>query len=252
MLQEMHTPQDPSAQVRHLLTARQVQQILHIDRSTVYRMAEDGRLPALRVGKQWRFPRDEIEALIPPGSVSPVGQVQPPSRRPGGAPADDARDVQASHPLARTASLEPAVAAAAADVAADMLGVMIVVTDMDGHPITPVTNPCPWFVDHGDEPDVLDSCIAEWRSLAEDPDFMPRFHVGPAGFECARAFIRQGRELVGMVLAGGLGPQGTPESDGLYHLDDTHRAQVLAALPRIATAIARNAPSAGARLEESA
>ncbi|RMD52615.1 MAG: DNA-binding protein, partial [Candidatus Thermofonsia bacterium] len=47
-----------------LLTAREVQEMLNVDRSTVYRMAEDGRLPAVKVGKQWRFPREKVEAVF--------------------------------------------------------------------------------------------------------------------------------------------------------------------------------------------
>ena len=48
---------------QELLTARQVQQLLRVDKSTVYRMASDGRLPAIKVGKQWRFPADEIDQI---------------------------------------------------------------------------------------------------------------------------------------------------------------------------------------------
>ena len=60
--------------VRGMLTALQVCEILHIDRSTVYRMAEDGRLPAIRVGKQWRFAAEDIAALMDdPGVVAAVG-----------------------------------------------------------------------------------------------------------------------------------------------------------------------------------
>src|SRR5450756_109695 len=43
-----------------LLTTSQVQDKLRVDRTTIYRMVEDGRLPAIRVGKQWRFQEDEI------------------------------------------------------------------------------------------------------------------------------------------------------------------------------------------------
>ena len=60
----MHSMHTEVEQPRRLLTARQVQDVLHIDRSTVYRMAEDGRIPAIKVGKQWRFPSDEILALV--------------------------------------------------------------------------------------------------------------------------------------------------------------------------------------------
>jgi excisionase family DNA binding protein len=61
-----------------MLTAQQVQDLLDVDASTVYRMAGDGRLPAVRIGRQWRFPAAAIEALLAPAGV-------PTSRRPSGA-----------------------------------------------------------------------------------------------------------------------------------------------------------------------
>ena len=77
---------------RPLLTALEVQELLHIDRSTVYRMAEDGRLPAIRVGRSWRFPTDRIEALLDAGDTAdqapePVTDATGPAPAPaGGAP----------------------------------------------------------------------------------------------------------------------------------------------------------------------
>ena len=38
-----------------MLTAKDMQALLHVDRSTIYRMAESGRLPAIKVGRQWRL-----------------------------------------------------------------------------------------------------------------------------------------------------------------------------------------------------
>ena len=35
-----------------LLTTQQLQELIRVDRSTIYRMAEDGRLPAVKVGRQ--------------------------------------------------------------------------------------------------------------------------------------------------------------------------------------------------------
>lgn len=220
MLHYMQSMQTPSTRMHSLLSARQVQEILHIDRSTVYRMAEDGRLPGIRVGKQWRFPADEIYALV---SAQPE--------------------------VLNTSPMEPKVAAAAAEVAGQLLGVMVVVTDMDGHPITPIANPCEWMREHADDPEVLPTCIAEWRHLAEDPDFDPHFSAGQLGFECARAFVRSGRELVGMVLAGGVSPLDQPRSD-LYDLSPQSRQRVLDALPRIAATLSRTASATGAPKEE--
>jgi hypothetical protein len=129
------------------------------------------------------------------------------------------------------------------EVAADLLGVMMVVTDMHGRPVTDVANPSTWFSAHADEPDVLDACVAEWRDLADHPDLTPRFQEGALGFQCARAFIRHGSTLVGMVLAGGVSPSPDESIDpDLYHLDDPARRRVLSALPRIAAAISTTAP----------
>jgi excisionase family DNA binding protein len=195
--------------MQQMLSARQVQDILHIDRSTVYRMAEDGRLPAIRVGKQWRFPAEDIYRVI-----------------------------SAQPPVLNTSPLDPDVASAIAELAGELLGVMVVVTDMDGHPITPIANPCGWMMEHLGDPTVLNTCIAEWQDMADDHTFEPHFHTGQFGFECARAFVRSGRELVAMVLVGGIAANQEP---GFYNLDPQARAHVLSALPKVAAALSKTA-----------
>ena len=42
-----------------LLTTKQLEDLLKIDRITVYRMLNDGRLKCVKIGNQWRFPRNE-------------------------------------------------------------------------------------------------------------------------------------------------------------------------------------------------
>ena len=44
----------------NLLTTREVAERLKVSGSTVRRMAREGRLPAMRVGKLWRFPLQEL------------------------------------------------------------------------------------------------------------------------------------------------------------------------------------------------
>jgi excisionase family DNA binding protein len=205
----LHIVQTETVPMQQMLSARQVQDILHIDRSTVYRMAEDGRLPAIRVGKQWRFPADDIYRVI-----------------------------SAQPPVLNTSPLDPSVASAIAELAGDLLGVMVVVTDMDGHPITPIANPCGWMMEHLGDPTVLNTCIAEWQDMADDHTFEPHFHTGQFGFECARAFVRSGRELVAMVLVGGITANQEP---GFYNLDPQARAHVLSALPKVAAALSKTA-----------
>lgn len=197
------------AEQESLLTAQQVEHRLRVDSSTVYRMAADGRLPAVKVGRQWRFPAAGVEGLLSGTSV--------PTR----------------------AGLEPAAVAAVLELSASVLGVMMVATDMSGHPLSDVVNPCPRFAEVGEAEKTLAACVVEWRVLADDLDFTPRFEVGPLGFECARAFIRSGTDLVGMVLAGGVAPEGTT-SEGMHHLDPEERVTVLRTLPKIAAALSTN------------
>src|SRR5450756_2460437 len=115
-LQERHTKAD-------LLTAEQVEYLLEVDKSTVYRMAEDGRLPAIKVGRQWRFPAERIAALLHSDLVPDAPSAQS---------ASDARGIQGEHagPAASAGAvgLHPdqgfvQAAEAVLTVAADLLGV---------------------------------------------------------------------------------------------------------------------------------
>lgn len=209
-IRDRHQPQK-------FLRADQVRRMLGVDRSTVYRMAENGRLPALKIGRQWRFPADQIELLLDTPGADLVRQ-EAPGRR--------ALQMSAQFAI-------PLV-----ELAAQILGVMFVITDMDGEPITDVVNPCPWFSAHSGDPDLLARCLADWRELAHDPDFDIRFRTGPLDFDCARAFIRVGPQLVGMLVGGGIDPSGD-DPRALYRLTAEQRARVLAALPIVAARISR-------------
>ena len=47
-----------------LLTAVQVAQYLKIDKFTVYRLVSQKKIPAFKVGNQWRFKKNMIEAWL--------------------------------------------------------------------------------------------------------------------------------------------------------------------------------------------
>jgi excisionase family DNA binding protein len=201
---------------QRLLTATEVGRSLGVDASTVYRMAADGRLPGVKVGRQWRFHAAGIDDLL--------GRPEP------------------------TADLDVAAAEGTLAVVAELLGVTMVVTDMSGRPLTDVVNPCAWLAVRLSDPYVLAACTREWAAMADELNLEPTFHTGVLGFQCARSYLRHGSSLVGMVLAGGVAPEpNQPEpgeaGDGLYHLDEAARQQVLAVLPRVAATLSR--PSHG-------
>lgn len=53
-------------QTPELLTAAEVAAAFRVSRQTVIRWATDGIVPAIRVGRDWRFRRHDIERLLTP------------------------------------------------------------------------------------------------------------------------------------------------------------------------------------------
>jgi excisionase family DNA binding protein len=220
----MQQPQEPHGA---LLTAHDVGRRLGVDPSTVYRMAADGRLPAIKVGRQWRFPAGHLERALDRGVPAAA------TAAPAGADGTEA----AARPAA--AWPDAALVRAVVDLAAEALGVMMVVTDMAGRPVTPILHACPALAGRTTDPELLDACRAEWRGLAADVDFEPRFTASHLGFQCARALVRSGPQLIGMVLAGGIAAPGAGAAEGLYALTDAERQRVLRLLPRVAATLSR-------------
>lgn len=201
-----------------LLTAHQVQDLLGVDASTVYRMAGDGRLPAVRVGRQWRFRPDQIDALLgTSGSVETA--VTADEGRPPALPSQ-------------------AVLVGVLEAVAPALGASMVVTGMDGRPLTPVVNPAPAIAARITDPGFFAECTAEWRAFAAEPDLVPRLRPGRQGFLCAHALVRSGPALVAMVLAGGVADDRV-SAPGFFQLDAERREAVVATLPRVATLLSR-------------
>jgi len=233
----MQEPQKPRP---HLLTAHDVGRRLGVDPSTVYRMAGDGRLPAIKVGRQWRFPAEHLEVVLDRGvPAAGAGTAGAGTAGAAAAEAAAAEAEAAARPARATAWPDAALVRAVVDLAAEALGVMMVVTDMAGRPVTPILHACPAFAGRTTDPELLDACRAEWRGLAADLDFEPRFSASHLGFECARALVRSGPQLIGMVLAGGVAAPGDDGGSGLYALSDRERQRVLRLLPRVAATLSR-------------
>jgi excisionase family DNA binding protein len=67
--------------MKDLLTLSEVSTFLKVPKSTIYKLARERRLPGHKVGKHWRFVREEIEVWVQQagseaamvGSASPHG-----------------------------------------------------------------------------------------------------------------------------------------------------------------------------------
>ena len=232
-----------------MLTAKDIQELLQVDRSTIYRMAEAGQLPAIKVGRQWRFPADQIadwfqaQTSIYPNSIS--GDSSPPST----APADLSLELADLVPQKWLQTTQ--------NIFADLLGVMLVVTDMEGEPLTDPSFPCGLFTAIRE---ANTHHLHSWRDVVAILDLTPKFYVTHLDLLCTRSLIVVGTEIKGAVIAGCIAPDGWPpppdeitamavqlgvspevisrNAHEIYVLDETQREQVLTQLPRIAAIIA--------------
>ncbi len=53
------------------LTVNELSEYLKLDRMTIYKMLKAGQIPAFRIGYQWRFFREDIDAWIRSNRVGP-------------------------------------------------------------------------------------------------------------------------------------------------------------------------------------
>ncbi|MFZ0546703.1 MAG: PocR ligand-binding domain-containing protein [Candidatus Promineifilaceae bacterium] len=166
-----------------LLTTKQVQEYLQVDRTTIYRMLKDGRLKGIKIGQHWRFPRSSVEAMLTE-FVAPPAQAQPetPMLSPDILPVHCLQPVQ--------------------DVSAETVEVGAVTTDNDGQPLTEISNSCRFCNLILSTESGRQACINSWCTLAQQPDAQPRFFTCHAGFQYARARIEIDGVSSAILVAG--------------------------------------------------
>lgn len=164
-----------------LLTTKQVQEHLQVDRTTIYRMLKDGRLEGVRVGKHWRFSRAGVETLLSGASVATAARGM----------SAHSRDILPVHCLQ-----------AVQDVSAETVEIGAVTTDADGLPITEVSNCCHFCSLILNTESGRQACIASWRQLVQQRETQPHFMTCHAGFQYAHARIEVEGAPPAMLVAG--------------------------------------------------
>lgn len=163
--------------MEELLTTRQVQKLLKVDRITIYRMLKDGRVKGLKVGNQWRFHRSEIDKLFQSGE----------SKKTDSTPFE----IMPIHCIG-----------VIQDVFADIIDVGSVTTDVEGQPITEISNSCDFCNLIIGSKEGEKGCISSWKRLAESPKGDPKFFRCHAGFQYARGRIEYDGKLTSILIAG--------------------------------------------------
>jgi excisionase family DNA binding protein len=161
------------------LTAKQVEELLNVDRTTIYRMLKDGRLAGVKIGKHWRFSAYGVEELLS-GVVHASSKETPVSV-----------DVLPLH------CMQPVQ-----DVFAEIAQIGAVTTDQEGQPLTKISNSCDFCKlilgsDAGRQ-----ACNESWRYLVNQKDSAPEFTSCHAGLQYARARIEVRGELIAILVAG--------------------------------------------------
>lgn len=162
------------------LTTKQLQDLLKIDRVTVYRMLNDGRLKGVKVGNQWRFPQAEIDRML-------------------GAQSEDVSEDNFDEPLT---DFPADCVQRLQEIFAGILGIGSACVSLQGDPLTDVhfSNPfCKMMLAH---PTARQACKASWRKIALHTTGESNFQVCHAGLCYLRSMIHLKEKPVGWLIAG--------------------------------------------------
>jgi len=161
-----------------LLTLKQVQDILQVDRTTIHRMLKDGRLAGVKVGGQWRFSRQQIETLTQ------------------GAVCEEEEWGEEILPVYCVQRMQ--------DVFAEIAGVGAVVTDLQGTPLTRMSNRCAFCALVQSSPSGQAACQQSWREMGtrEARGEVAGFLQCHAGLQYARARISVDGTSIATIVSG--------------------------------------------------
>jgi excisionase family DNA binding protein len=164
-----------------LLTTKQVQEYLQVDRTTIYRMLNDGRLTGVKVGQQWRFPRSTIDTILE-----------------GGIPTPEEEKSSISSEILPIHCIQ-----VIQDVFAEVAGVGSVTTTKKGEPLTTISNSCQFCnLIHASETG-YQACVNTWKELANLPPTEDiTFFTCHAGMQYAYSPINIDGEFSALLIAG--------------------------------------------------
>lgn len=173
-----------------LLTTRELQDLLQLDRVTIYKMVKEGELPAHRVGGQWRFSMGAVEAWL---------QDHDAEARTSGRHSEPSTDLST---VALPDLIPPDTLQTIQDQFAHLLGVAAFTIDLDGKPYLPCSR-CSRFCQlvHTTEAG-MSACQSSWREMAQAGHAEAAIRTCHAHIQYAGAAIFVSSQPVAMVTAG--------------------------------------------------
>jgi excisionase family DNA binding protein len=168
--------------MENLLTTRQLQDLLKVDRITIYRMLSDGRLKGIKVGTQWRFPAGEVEKVMTRGVC--LEAPEPPAVASDDFPAHCVQAIQ--------------------DVFAEIGQVASIMLDPGGQPVTEMSQPCAFCKLIQSNSGGRAACQNSWKETASQTadGQEKRVYICHAGLNYTAAPITVNGQAIGFLLAG--------------------------------------------------
>lgn len=162
-----------------LLTTRQVLERLKVDRITVYRMLQDGRLKGVKIGQQWRFSLREVDRLL--GIVTEPAE---PFQVSG----------ESSFPTHCVQTIQ--------DLFATVGQISAVVVDMEGNALTKVSRPCLYFQILQRSRSARKACHFSWKAFVQESRAGNKLFTCYSGLQWLAAPVFDREKQVAVLLAG--------------------------------------------------
>jgi excisionase family DNA binding protein len=162
-----------------LLTTRQVLKILKVDRITIYRMIQDGRIKGVKIGQQWRFPRSEVERMV--GSSIVMAELPRP-------------ETNSTFPTHCVQTVQ--------DLFSEVGQISALIVDPEGNPLTEVSHPCRFCQIIRQTQGGQQACRASWKEFTRQSAAGSGYFTCHAGMQYISAPILDQDKLVGFFLVG--------------------------------------------------
>jgi excisionase family DNA binding protein len=164
--------------MENFLTTKQVQDLFKIDRITVYRMLQDGRLKGVKIGNQWRFPQREVERLLSGGPVEI-------------AVSEDKDSIFPIHCVQTIQNLFTSVSQCSA-----------LIIDQEGEQVTQMSKPGPVCELLYSNKAGRERCHASWQKIAKQANSRSEIFTCHAGLKYFGSVILNQNKKQGVFLAG--------------------------------------------------
>ncbi len=162
------------------LTSRQTQELLKVDRITIYRMVNDGRLKGSKIGQQWRFPRQEVERLL-----SGAADFEPVSAN--NLPVHCLQTIQ--------------------DLFSTVSQFSTVLINPQGELITSISHPCAFCRKYSSSSNIHQACQASHQQFFEQAVKGKKRFICHAGLSYAGRFVYSGEQVIALFIVGGYRPE---------------------------------------------